>query len=95
VLGEIVDRLDDPDVAAGLLRDLEEPDLEVRLALVGDGELAAEVMAAIVRRFLETASDDHWVQLIGIMSRAQDPALEALRAILLKSLPGIAAALHA
>jgi hypothetical protein len=33
--------------------------------------------------------------LIGIMSRADDPALEALRAILRASLPGIAAALHA
>jgi len=94
MLGDIVDRLDDPEVAARLLRDLEEPDLEVRLALLGDGQPEAEMMAALVRRFLDTGSDEQWVHLIGIMSRADDPALEALRAILRAGLPGIAAALR-
>lgn len=95
MLGEIVDRLDNPAIAAALLRQLDEPDLEVRLAVIGEGQPSAEAMAAMVRRFLDTASDDHWVRLIGIMSRAEDPALEALRAILHASLPGIAAALDA
>ncbi|WP_281004751.1 hypothetical protein [Mesorhizobium hawassense] len=36
---------------------------------------------------MDTASDDLWTQLIGIMNRAQDPGLAAMRAILDKALP--------
>jgi hypothetical protein len=36
---------------------------------------------------LETASDDHWLQLVGIMNRAPDPGLAAVRAIPARALP--------
>ena len=85
MLGAIIDRLEDPQVVAALLRALGDVELPARLP--NDAEQAAETVAAAVRGFLDTASDDHWVQLIGIMSRAPDPALAALRAILAKALP--------
>jgi hypothetical protein len=44
-------------------------------------------MASTVHGFLDTASDDHWLQLVGIMNRARDPGLAAIRAILDKALP--------
>ena len=47
-------------------------------------------MASALRYFMETASEDYWVQLIGIMSRAEDPGLAAIRAILTKALPDTA-----
>ena len=94
MLGEIVDRLEDPMVAAGILRAIDEPELLARLALAAGDRPPAEVLAATVRRFLETASDDQWLQLVGIMGRAADPALAALRAILMQALPQALAASH-
>ncbi|WP_180899608.1 hypothetical protein [Martelella soudanensis] len=43
----------------------------------------ADCVAAVVRSFLDQADDDTWLQLVGIMGRAEDPGLAALRAILL------------
>jgi hypothetical protein len=93
MLGEIIDRLDDPQVTASLLQALDDPDLAARLP-GNDTQDRAETVATMVRGFVDTASDDHWVQLIGIMSRAPDPALAALRAILLKVLSPPAAGCH-
>jgi hypothetical protein len=89
MLGRLVDSLDDPKVAQGLLDALGDPALSERLAAAAQtaGRPAADVMSATVRGFLDNASDDHWVQLVGIMSRAEDPGLAALRAILASALP--------
>lgn len=89
MLGRLIDSLDDPQVALGLVVALDEPALLQRLTAAADatGRPPADVMATAVRSFLETASDDHWLQLVGIMSRAQDPGLAAMRAILTKALP--------
>lgn len=88
MLGRLIDSLDDPETALGLVAALQEPTLLERLAVVADsaGLPVPEVVASTVREFLETASDDHWVQLVGIMNRARDPGLAAVRAILLKAL---------
>ncbi len=87
MLGRLIDSLDDPEIALGLLAALEEPLLVEHLALTASstGQPVPDVIASTVRGFLETASDDHWVQLIGIMNRAEDPGLAALRAILAKA----------
>ena len=92
MLGSLVASLDDPIVAMNLAAALDEPALFARLAAVADaaGLLPADLMASAVRNFLETAANDHWVQLIGIMNRAEDPGLAALRAILTKALPEVA-----
>jgi hypothetical protein len=51
------------------------------------GQSQAQLVASAVRSFLDTASDDLWTQLIGIMNRAEDPGLAAMRAILTKAFP--------
>jgi len=89
MFGQLIAELDNPSVASGLAAALNQPALMARLARAAAAEArsAADVMASTVRGFLEVASDDDWLQLIGIMNRAQDPSLAALRAILDKALP--------
>ncbi len=93
MLGELIESLDDPKVALRLVAALDDPALSERLATVAQsvGRPQWDVVASTVRGFLETASDDHWLQLIGIMSRADDPGLAAMRAILAKALPELIA----
>ena len=76
MLGALIDSLDDPNVAERLLSALDTPALVQRLdqAAEREGVPVAQVMASTLRHFMETASEDHWVQLIGIMNRAEDPA---------------------
>ena len=92
MLGALIDSLDDPMVAEKLLVRLDAPSLSRRLeeAAAREGAPVAQVMASALRYFMETASEDYWVQLIGIMSRAEDPGLAAIRAILTKALPDTA-----
>ena len=89
MLGALIASLDDPVVASGLVAALDDPSLAARVAAAAaaSGRAPAEIVAATVRSFLDTASDDHWVQLVGIMNRAADPGLATLRAILSKALP--------
>jgi len=91
LLGALIDSLDDPAVAATLLAKLAAPDLIRRLGHTAEREgiPPTECLASTLRYFLETASEDHWVQLIGIMSRAADPGLAAIKAILEKALPPV------
>lgn len=89
MFGKLIESLDDPAVTLKLVAALGDPGLETRLAAVADatGHPVADIVATTVRNFLNSASDDHWVQLIGIMNRAEDPGLAALRAILSSALP--------
>ncbi|MGO4558159.1 hypothetical protein [Mesorhizobium sp. 2RAF21] len=69
---------------------IDEPALSARLTAVADdsGCSPADIVGSAVRNFVDTAPDDLWTQLIGIMNRAQDPGLAAMRAILEKALHG-------
>lgn len=89
MLGQLLTSLDDPMVAIGVLVALNEPSLSERVTAVAGatGHTPADVITSTVRDFLDTASDDHWLQLVGIMNRAEDPGLSAVRAILNKALP--------
>ena len=89
MLGNLIASIDDPKVAMNLLAALDEPVLLKRLAVAAgeSGRPPADIVGSAVRNFLETASDDLWTQLIGIMNRAEDPGLTAMRAILEKALP--------
>ena len=89
MLGHLIASLDEPEVSARLLSALQAPALQIRLAaaVAADGRAPAELVASAVRRFVDTASDDEWLQLVGIMGRATDPGLAAMRAILERSLP--------
>jgi hypothetical protein len=88
-LGRLIDSLEDPGVAARLVTEIDDSSLRERLAIAveGTGLPAEGVVASAVRGFVDTASDDHWLQLVGIMSRAEDPSLAALKAILASALP--------
>ena len=89
MLGNLIASLDDPKVAMNLLAALDEPALLMRLAVAAEesGRPPVDIVGSVVRNFMETAPDDLWTQLIGIMNRAEDPGLTAMRAILEKALP--------
>lgn len=89
MLGSLIASLDDPKVAMTLLATLDEPALLRRLAVAAEesGRPTADIVGTVVRHFVETASDDIWTQLIGIMNRSENPGLAAIRAILEKALP--------
>ena len=84
MLGDIIARLGDPGAA------------EATLIEAGDLALLAEVRSAAglldmetgdfaslaVRRFLERADDDAWLQLVGVMGKSESPGFDALSAIL-------------
>jgi hypothetical protein len=89
MLGNLIATLDDPKAVTALLAALDEPTLLTRVAIAAEesGWLPADIVASAVRKFMDTASDDLWTQLIGIMNRAEDPGLTAMRAILERALP--------
>ena len=89
MLGNLIASLDDAKVATGLLAALDEPTLVTRLNIAAgeSGRLPADILRSAVRNFMESAPEDLWTQLIGIMNRAEDPGLTAVRAILEKTLP--------
>jgi hypothetical protein len=89
MLGNLIATLDNPAVTDQLIAALDDPIIAQRLASAARSAArpACEIAAETVRGFLATASDDHWVQLIGIMNRAEDPGLAAMRAILTTALP--------
>jgi hypothetical protein len=88
MLGKLIDDLDRPEIAERLVATLDEP-LLTRLvaAAVSTGLSPEAALVEIVRGFVDEASDDQWVQLIGILNRADDPGSAAISAILDASLP--------
>jgi hypothetical protein len=90
MLGNLIASLEDPKVAMAIIAAFNEPALLARLAAAADasGRSPADIVGSAVRNFVDTAPDDLWTQLIGLMNRAQDPGLAAMRAILEKALPG-------
>ena len=89
MLGRLIASLDDPKIVMNLVAAFDDPALQARLVAAADisGRLPAEIVGSSVRQFVETASDDLWTQLIGLMNNANDPGLVALRAILMRALP--------
>ncbi|SCM76416.1 conserved hypothetical protein [uncultured Pleomorphomonas sp.] len=89
MLGKLIDDLDDPNVVLDLVVALDAPDLLSRIgrAAEAEGLTPSAYLAASVRTFVDEASDDTWLQLVGIMNRAEDPSLAAMRAILEAVLP--------
>jgi hypothetical protein len=83
MLGTLIARLDDPDVAADTLR-LLEPELveAIRLRAAASSMEVPDFVAGAVRMFVDTADDDLWFQLITVIRKAQDPGLAAVQTIL-------------
>ena len=89
MLGKLIDDLDDPNVVLDLVAALDAPDLLTRTGRAADAEglTPSTYLATSVRAFVDEASDETWLQLVGIMNRAEDPSLAAMRAILEAVLP--------
>ncbi len=88
MLGDIISHLDDPGVAEATL--IEAGDLallaDVRNA-AGQLELrTGDFMSLAVRRFMERADDDAWVQLVGVMGRSEMPGRAVPATIATRSL---------
>jgi len=83
MLGELIARLDRPEIVADLLATLDPALAEniaerAALASMPVGDFAA----GAVRAFIEQADDDLWFQLLTVMRKSDDPGLAAVQAIL-------------
>jgi len=87
-LGDVIARLEDEVFASETLFALDDLALTARVvALAAENHLSAgEFAAQSVGQFVNSASDEEWLTLIGLMSRADDPGQVFLRRILLAAL---------
>jgi hypothetical protein len=88
-LGDLIGRMDEPDVAERAIAAIRDLSLLGRVATAagGAGMSAGEYAAIRVRSFANTAGDEAWVQLIGRCQAHSDPGLAALAYILEAGLP--------
>jgi hypothetical protein len=88
LLGDLIERLSDPSVAAEMLLSLEPLALGVRVDERARREhlTAGEYSARAVDRFVAAAGDEEWLTLIGHMSRSQRPGNILLQHALLTAL---------
>jgi hypothetical protein len=83
MLGDLITRLDQPDVAAEVMASLG-PVANRRLARRAE-ELSmspAGFAAGAVREFFESAGDDLWFELLTHIRKSEDPCLVAVQTIL-------------
>ena len=83
MFGDLIARLDRPDVASAVLATLEPPlmwQIEQRAAV--EGMAAADFIAGAVREFVDYADDESWFQLLTVIRSAADPGLTAVQTIL-------------
>lgn len=83
-LGDLIGRMDEPDVAERAIAAIRDLSLLARVASAADaaGMSPGEYAAISVRSFANTAGDEAWVQLIGRCQTRSDPGLAALAYIL-------------
>lgn len=81
LLGDIIARLDDEAVADETLVRLGDLVLlgRVREAAAVEGETAGAFAARAVRLFSDSASDEDWVSMIGVMGQTTEPGMVCLR----------------
>jgi len=83
MLGKLIDQLDRPEVAHGLLRVLDPQvlaNIERRASSLSMTTI--DFAAGAVREFVDHADDDLWFQLLTIMRKSDDPSLAAINTIL-------------
>jgi hypothetical protein len=75
LLGDLIERLSDPVIAAEMLLSLEPLALAARVEEQARREnmAAGEYLARAVDRFVAVADDEEWLTLIGHMSRSHRP----------------------
>ena len=81
LLGDIIARLDDAVVANETLLGLNDLVLVARVETAAAAEqlTPGEFAAMAVRSFSDTATDDDWVSLIGVMGQTTEPGFVCLR----------------
>lgn len=81
LLGDIIAQLDDEAVANETLLRLDDLVLlgRVRKAAAHEGETAGAFAARAVRLFSDSASDEDWVSMIGVMGQTTEPGMACLR----------------
>lgn len=83
MLGDLIARLDQPEVCAGVLETLDREIAEqVERRATAASMTVTGFVAGAVRAFVETAGDDLWFQLLTIMRKADDPGIVAVQTIL-------------
>jgi hypothetical protein len=94
LLGEQIARLEDETVAAELLLGLGDLTLTTRVSAAAsrDGLSPGAFIAESVGRFVQGASDEDWLTLIGLMSRSDNPGEVFLLRVLNAMLPKAKAA---
>ena len=87
MFGALIASLDNPQTMTALVGALGMEGLDERLEKAAAAEAMdpPDYLATVIRSFMEMASDDDFVQLVGIMNRAEDPGLAAVRSILRKT----------
>ncbi|MGH7121284.1 MAG: hypothetical protein ACREFP_20220 [Acetobacteraceae bacterium] len=83
VLGDLIAKLDRPDVCAGVLATLDaEIARQVERRAQAVSMTAPDFAAGAVREFMERASDELWFELLTIIRKAEDPGIAAVQTIL-------------
>ena len=89
LLGEVIARFEDEAFVSETLLALDDLPLTARVAtLAAENNMSAgEFAMQAIGRFVNGASDEEWLTLIGQMSRAEDPGRVFLRRALSRALP--------
>jgi hypothetical protein len=89
LLGEVIARFEDEAFVSETLFALDDLALTARVAtLAAENNVSAgEFAMQAIGRFVNGASDEEWLTLIGQMSRAEDPGQVFLRRALSGALP--------
>lgn len=83
MLGDLIARLEQPEVAEEVLATLDPPIHEALLQASRHASMSApEFVSGAVREFMESADDDLWFQLLTRVRTSGEPGLEAVRTIL-------------
>lgn len=91
MFGDLIQRLDHPGTAEAVL--IEAGDLvllaDMRDAATRLGMETGDFVSLAIRRFLERADDEAWLQIVGAMGRSQTPGLAALTSILRRAVADV------
>ncbi len=81
LLGDLLSRFDDENVAQEAVLALGDLAMVARLREAADanGMAFGAFAAGAVRRYAAEASDEEWITLMGVLSRAADPGSACLR----------------
>ena len=83
IIGDVIAKLDRPDVTAAVLTTLD-PIVATRIEqrAAAAAMAVADFAARAVRDFVEQADDERWFQLLTIIRKAENPGVAAIQAIL-------------